>query len=95
MLEIATTSSMTNSMKVDGLLVDADRVDQDEGPRHAEEQIEDDEAHPPRAQIGGAGGLLEEPAAVADDDEMDEQRAAGPHARSQRAGPQAREQRRW
>ena len=33
-----------------GLLVDAERMDEDEGPRHAEEQIEQDEAQPPGAQ---------------------------------------------
>ena len=92
MLEIATTSSMTNSMKVTACSSSADRIDQDEGPGHAEEQVEQDEAHPPRAQVRRARRLVEELTAVADDDEMDEQRAAGPYARSQRAGPQARKQ---
>ena len=62
------------------LLVDADRIDQDEGPRHAEEQIEHDEAHPPGAQIGGARRLVEKLPAFADDDKVDEQRARRPYA---------------
>jgi hypothetical protein len=43
-----------------GLLVDADRMDEDEGPRHAEEQIEHDEAHAPGAQVGGGARRLVE-----------------------------------
>ena len=70
-----------------GLIVDADRIDQDERPRHAEEQIEHDEAHPPRAQLRGRGRLVEKLPASANDDEMDEKRAAGPHAGRHRPGP--------
>ena len=74
------------------LLVQPDRIDQDEGPGHAEEQVEQDEAHPPRAQVRRARRLVEEQLALADDDEMNEECAAGPHAGRQRAGPQARQQ---
>ena len=67
-------------------------MDQDEGPRHAEEQIEQDEAQPPRAQIRRTRRLVEKLPAGADDDEMDDERAGGPHARGHRSGPQARQQ---
>ena len=58
MLDTATTSSMTNSMKVLGAFVGADRMDEDEHPGEAVEQIEDDEAQPPalrgRCVVGGS-----------------------------------------
>jgi hypothetical protein len=46
------------------------------------------EAQPPGAQIHGGGRLVEELAAGANDDEMDDERAAGPHPRGQRSRPQ-------
>jgi hypothetical protein len=73
---------MTNS------IVGAERLDKDEGPGHAEEEIEQDEAQPPGAQVHGGGRFVEESPAGADDDEMDDERAAGPHARGQRSRPQ-------
>ena len=71
------------------LLIAADRVDEDKGPRHAEEQIEQDEAQPPGAEIGGARRFFEKLPAGADDHEMDDQRAGGPHPGGERSGPQA------
>ena len=62
-----------------GLIVHADRIDQDKRPRHAEKQIEHDEAHAPSAQLRGRRRLFEELTAGANDDEMNEERATGPH----------------
>ena len=45
MLETATTSSITNSMKVPVLSDHADRLHQVEHPGEAEEQVEQHEAH--------------------------------------------------
>ncbi len=70
------------------LVIHADRVDQNEGPRHAEKKIEHDEAHAPSAQRRGPGRFVEELTARANDDEMDKERAGGPHAADERPGPQ-------
>ena len=50
MLDTATTSSMTNSMKVLGAFVGAHHGDHVRHPGDAEEQVEHHEAHAPAAR---------------------------------------------
>ena len=95
MLEIATTSSMTNSMNVPacsstpiGLI----RMKVHATPKNRSSRIKRIRQE---RSCAVARRLGEELPAGADDDEMDEQRAGGPHAADQRAGPQARTTARW
>jgi len=74
------------------VLFATERLNQEERPGHAEEQVEQNEAQPPRAQIDGGGLLVEKAPAGANDDEMDDERADRPYAGGQRSRPQRREQ---
>ena len=67
-------------------------MDQDRGPAQAVEQIEQHKARAPFAGRGERGRLGQEPAAIADDDGMDAEHAAGPGRRRNRLHPEAEQQ---
>ena len=72
--------------------VGADRMDQDEHPGQAVEQVEHDEAQAP-GTVGDRGRRqVEELPAFGDDHGMDHQHRTGPDAGLDRAGPQARQE---
>ena len=67
-------------------------MDQDHGPAQAIKQIEQDKSRSPLAGYGERERLGEEPGAIADDDGVNAEHAAGPRRRRNRLHPEPEQQ---
>jgi hypothetical protein len=72
-------------------LLGPDQVDDVHHPRHAEKEIEQDEARAPRLQRQVGGSAAEERAAHRDDDGVNHHHGGRPDAGLDRAGPEGRQ----
>jgi hypothetical protein len=72
--------------------VEAGRVDQDVGPRQAEQQVEKDEACAPAAGSRRRHRFMHEAAAIGDQQAVNGQNGAGPEHRGERFDPEAGQQ---